>query len=747
MANVLKYKTSQPTKRALRKGNVVLGIGEENYGPSSTTSYYSGIDVPEGGFVVYTLGLNNNPKIFVAQTEDDLPAIARTLGGGILSVDASKTYLAGLTNTWILDSIPQNTVTDGLVLNLNTRNKSSFTDNIPITNLQPYPTMLPSVTGSIIVSSATYDSNVGGSSWAWSYYPNSNISPDGGMEWHPNVIDPLGNNGAWLMKKRPGGNSESNWSTSSPGAIDETKDYVVSVWCKTNQANCFRIHINTTKNGSSYWGYASSYHSGGGEWERLSVVVPKNSGNTSINTTRCQAIYTNITADAYYKYYQVEEGDTPTDFVDGTRSQNTTWYDLSGNNNSGSLVNGPTFNSKGYLEFDGTNDYCSIPNQSFNSSGDSSFTIEIVFKRNNSTPGNADSLYEIGTGGSTDVRIYFWFDNNSNGQMALNYYAGPGYDRYITLSSQTLDTNFHHAVQIVDKSINQMIGYWDGVNKGSGSILAGSYTSDTTLNICGTNYCDASVGFIKIYNRALSESEVKQNYYGSPIVTDGLVLAVDAGNLVSYESNSTTTYSLTGSFTGSLNNGVGYLPNNGGTWDFDGTDDRIDFGDVLNFGTTDTFSVSVWFNNSQTLASPENIYGLVNKYNVNNINGWTICLRGYSSGIMVRFSTSEGGGQFDDVGLSGVTNDQMSDGNWHNITVTYDSNDLCSVYVDGSLKGTRTYSGYDFTNDKPLSIGSFNYGNSYLNKDKISTTQIYNRALTAQEVLQNFNAQRARFGL
>ena len=55
MANVIKYKTSQPTKRGLRKGNAVIGTGEENYGPTSTTGYVSGITPPDGGYVVYTL--------------------------------------------------------------------------------------------------------------------------------------------------------------------------------------------------------------------------------------------------------------------------------------------------------------------------------------------------------------------------------------------------------------------------------------------------------------------------------------------------------------------------------------------------------------------------------------------------------------------------------------------------------------------------------------------------------------------
>ena len=229
------------------------------------------------------------------------------------------------------------------------------------------------------------------------------------------------------------------------------------------------------------------------------------------------------------------------------------------------------------------------------------------------------------------------------------------------------------------------------------------------------------------------------------IVTDGLLLYVDAGEVGSYPTTGTPWYDLSGeSNNGILTNGPTYSTSGGGSIVFDGVDDRIDFGNVLNFGTTDTFSVSVWFNNSKILNSSENIYGLVNKFYGNGINGWTICLRGYSSGIMVRFSTT---GTFGDVELIGVTKAQMSDGNWHNITVTYDTNDLCSVYVDGNLKGIQTFTNYDFTNSVPLSIGSFNNSNIYLNQDKISTTSIYNRALSQSEVLQNYNAQKSRFGL
>jgi hypothetical protein len=196
-------------------------------------------------------------------------------------------------------------------------------------------------------------------------------------------------------------------------------------------------------------------------------------------------------------------------------SGSTVWNDVSGNNFTGSLINGPVFSSLngGSLVFDGVDDYCRVLGQNFNSTPSSSFTIEMFFKRNNSTPVNADSLYNIGPGGSiTNARVYFWFDDNSNGSMRINYYTTPGFDRYITLSPQLLDTNYHHAVQVVNKSTNIMTGYFDGINKGSGSIEPNSYTTDTNFNICGTDYCDATVANIRIYNRALSPSEILQNY-------------------------------------------------------------------------------------------------------------------------------------------------------------------------------------------------------------------------------------------
>ena len=72
MGNFLKYSTSQPTREGLKRGNLVLGTGDEEYGPTSTTGYLNSLNVPSGGYVVYTLGLNNTPIGWVAANQSEI---------------------------------------------------------------------------------------------------------------------------------------------------------------------------------------------------------------------------------------------------------------------------------------------------------------------------------------------------------------------------------------------------------------------------------------------------------------------------------------------------------------------------------------------------------------------------------------------------------------------------------------------------------------------------------------------------
>ena len=125
MANVIKYSTSKPSQSSLRKGNLAVGVGDGNYGPTSTTGFVNGMDIPNDGYVVYLLH-NNSPAAWVAYNDTDLIAVARTLGNSGTTVASAKEYLAGRSDTWILNNMPNNMVTDNLVLSLNVSDISSY---------------------------------------------------------------------------------------------------------------------------------------------------------------------------------------------------------------------------------------------------------------------------------------------------------------------------------------------------------------------------------------------------------------------------------------------------------------------------------------------------------------------------------------------------------------------------------------------------------------------------------------------
>ena len=85
-------------------------------------------------------------------------------------------------------------------------------------------------------------------------------------------------------------------------------------------------------------------------------------------------------------------------------------------------------------------------------------------------------------------------------------------------------------------------------------------------------------------------------YRGPNIVTDGLIFAIDAGSERSYPGTGTTTTSLVGAAqTGTLINGVGFDSANGGTWEFDGTDDYLNTtSQAYPVDGTDPFTIEVW---------------------------------------------------------------------------------------------------------------------------------------------------------
>jgi len=221
--------------------------------------------------------------------------------------------------------------------------------------------------------------------------------------------------------------------------------------------------------------------------------------------------------------------------------------------------------------------------------------------------------------------------------------------------------------------------------------------------------------------------------YSPKIVTDGLVFYLDAANPKSYVSGSTVWNDISrGGNTGTLVNGPTFNSGNGGSIVFDGIDDYVDYGNntVLNVGNN--ISVFSWF----YVNSTSSFQPIISKKTIDT--GWELDNSSGTLRCTLRPSIANNNNIFAGTLILN---------NWYYGGFTCD-NTTIRLYLNNTQQGTSDVSSITLNTTGSLFIGrradgvNLNYFNG-----KISIAQIYNRALTAQEVLQNYNATKSRFGL
>jgi len=222
----------------------------------------------------------------------------------------------------------------------------------------------------------------------------------------------------------------------------------------------------------------------------------------------------------------------------------------------------------------------------------------------------------------------------------------------------------------------------------------------------------------------------------SGIVTDGLVLWLDAGISPSYAGSGTTWTDLSGNNNnGTLTNGPTYNSANGGSIVFDGVNDHTDLGS--NF-TYPIFTISLWVNAGSTQVQYADIIdnnhtgfrNFVLQQNNNNTNQ-------YAFGV----SDASGG-----ISSSGSIN--LTANTWTNISITFTPSDRVIAYVNGTFhsQGALANNRNIFYQAQVLRLAAWSAGGRNWN-GKIASFISYNRVLNSAEILQNFNAQKALFGL
>ena len=217
-------------------------------------------------------------------------------------------------------------------------------------------------------------------------------------------------------------------------------------------------------------------------------------------------------------------------------------------------------------------------------------------------------------------------------------------------------------------------------------------------------------------------------HYSPKIVTDGLVLAVDAANKKSYPGSGTTWTDLSGNgYDGTLTNGPTYNGSNGGSIVFDGVNDYVSG----NLSTLTSWSMCIWYL-STDITSKAVFY----PFSCNNASN------GLGFGGTFGSATNGRWYFFDGTSVLSSTNTAVTTNVWYNLVVTKSSTTY-NLYTNGSL--SLNTSGVNI-NCTSYFLGRRGDGFWYA-KGNIAQVSIYNRALSTSEVLQNYNATKTRFGL
>lgn len=220
-----------------------------------------------------------------------------------------------------------------------------------------------------------------------------------------------------------------------------------------------------------------------------------------------------------------------------------------------------------------------------------------------------------------------------------------------------------------------------------------------------------------------------------PIVTDGLVFAVDAANYESYPGSGTTWSDLTGNNNGTLINGPTFDSGNGGSIAFDGTNDIMSTSATIkSASSTDLQTFCSWLKGTGT---DNSFFGS----SANSAGKFHLILNFQSNG-QLRFAQSRyGGGNPSTDETNIVTVNANTDWNYACVVktaqYTYDVYFNSELVIEDALK--------EATLDSDFALGQ--WWNGRVEPSQISNVQIYNRALSPTEVLQNYNALKSRFGL
>jgi len=530
---------------------------------------------------------------------------------------------------------------------------------------------------------------------------------------------------------------------STTNLMEVGKTYTFSFWARKTDGTSGNVGFDkgpiwNNQNGSGELNNFSYPWSGtvlptttiDGTWRRYTYTF-------YYNAARTQFYFYGVVGTTIFTEFQIEEGSVATDFSSfpSFTPVNTGLI----NTGSWSLVNGTYFGGQksGAYNFDGVDDKITYP-IGYSTWNDKTFTIESWFEwGTDGSNGNYGWFELAGSGGSnwglshvprTGTFYFYWISSgNSQGYNVSNTAIQDNVPLHMAITFTGVGGNDATTLY------NNTKIYINGVLQTNNAGGSAGVSSNSVISVGGQQYpFKGNIYTFNYYDRVLSNTEIENIYNAgvpiylptSSIVNQGLSVYYDFSNPNSYPGSGTTVYDLSGyGNNGTLTNGPTFSTDSGGALVFDGVDDYVQF--------TSTYAGTICF--------------------------WGIADAGATDGLQALVgvtATGDGALRFHGGTFRAVAPNAPDDND-------YQLGYVNRFMINGSSSLATNGSGfYVVPNNRTLNqnfyvgaIGNRNVstlshtflGRAY--KGKIFQVMIYNRQLTNAELLQNYNAVKAQYGL
>lgn len=568
MANPIKYTTGSESL-ALKKGNFYIGTGDVEKGPTSSTDYYNGITPPSGGYTIYLNKESGGPSIYTASNDAQLISLTNSIANQSYStVNECLEYYDNQSDKYCTNRDYESISTEDLIFNMD----PGYTASYPRGGNTCYDTSIEGNNGTLINSptfSMGYNYGVINFDGIDDYIDlGSNINLAGNCTFvlwiNPSVNWPQYSvimenaqdisNSNWRIQRAGSGNGvqfyDNNYVSGGVGITYNEYQQIVVV-CEyisgpTGTVNLYRNGVKYFQTGTFSYPlnkYTSTdttllgkipnsdiakYMGGMGmvqiydrvlsdsevldlynlQSSRFSVSTPTPTPTVTVTPTVTPGLSPTPTPSPVPIPQSSLELWLDANNASSYPGTGTVWYDISGNGNNATLINGPTY-SNGAILFDGSNDY-----STYNYDASAAMTIiTIGYSRQN----NWSNFAGLGSSRTANGFIV----HNDSGSLNVRYYVVSSAGAYTLIDYvYPASVNVMRMYTMSTNGTNSHKRYLDGslvgtnttsLSRGTSTNNTGTLAKDSTLS----RYNFVGIRAHLIYNRQLSDAEVTQiyNYY------------------------------------------------------------------------------------------------------------------------------------------------------------------------------------------------------------------------------------------